>query len=152
MFLSLAVFFVLFFPSGRAQATPIRCNNLDKVEDQGFPVELELQLGIKSEKQFSVLVKRKGEENSAIAAEGHSYHANRVSHSEEKRIGVPTYYVSDNPEGDRFADEERSTAVYLYAEKSLFQGKGGRLKLWLQYKGAGYHGVQADKYSCKVGL
>lgn len=124
----------------------LQCRNLAEVDSQGFPARLELT---PSAKEFAVKVKEKGSENSAVAREGNSYFATRVSKTEEARHGTPTFYVSDNPEGDRFSNDERDTATYLFLEPALLDGKEGKLRLWLHYSGNGYQGEEENSYACK---
>jgi|GEM_PF-5785802 len=129
-----------------SHGAPLLCRNLAEVDSQGFPARIELT---PSAKEFAIKVKEKGSENSAVAKEGHSYFASRVAKSEEARHGMPAYYVSDNPEGDRFSNEERDTATYLFLEPSLLNGKPGKLRFWLHYKGSGYQGEEENSYDCK---
>lgn len=137
--------FALAFLQAFAFGAPIHCRNLDEVDSQSFPAAVELTEG---KQGLTVKVTEKGKENAALARTGHRYEANRVAKAEEARYRVPTYYVTDNPEGDLFANEERDTAVYLFVEKKTLEGKGGRMKLWLHYSGGDYRGVEADKYAC----
>jgi len=128
-----------------APSSVMRCHNLDAVEDQYFPAELEITSGIR---ELTIKVQEKGSENAAVAQKGHTYHANRVARLEEARYHVPTYYVTDNLEGDLFANDERDTATYLFIESKVLDGQSGKLKLWLHYSGGDYRGVQSNKYSC----
>ena len=128
-----------------ALGAPLRCRNLESIESQNFPEVLELS---PAAREFSLRVKEKGSDNAAVARQGGSYFANRVAKSEEARHGLPTFYVSDNPEGDRFGNELRDTATYLFLEPSVLEGHSGKIRLWLHYRGDGFQGEEKNSYAC----
>lgn len=132
-------------------APALVCTNLASVENQNFPEKIELVFGKRPERELSVKVVEKGAENAAVAKQNHSYAASRLGGAEEARYHVPSYYVSDNPEKDLFADDERDTATYLFLEPGVLKGRAGKVKLWLHYHGDGYRGVESNRYRCAKG-
>ena len=122
-----------------------RCTNLSR-SSQAYPSIIDLRLQPKSAEIHVVSIDPSG---FSLATVGSTYKAKRLSKSQEKKYGQPTYTVSDSAD-DIFANDERDSDVFIFVSERMLQSENGKVTVWLHYNGGDYRGVDTDTFSCQL--
>ena len=131
-------------------AKTFTCTNQTDAENQRYPSQITVKI---AEKQAAITVDEVDENSTSLASVGITFKADRAGEKTEPKAGQPVYFVKDGEKigahYEHFANDERDTAIYMYVDQKILDGKAGKITFWLHYNGGDYQGVDSDDFSCK---